>query len=162
MVGAQVCGTWEVGSNPTELTTFINSCMEQDFEYQDWDYENKYSKEKSWVTKTLTVQTGGGGERPAARGHNVDKVVTSHGCSFTTTTAACSNNVRAMGTGIVRAGDANQVHTVPAGSSCVPHTATLSSYSKTVRVNKRGAGRIADKYGKEIIVSGASTVRIGG
>lgn len=111
----------------------------------------------------------------AARGNGVDSVNTVHpavgdldpddgiacdAAPTTTATDACSGNVFAEGNGIVRAGDAVESHTFP---SCATHAPGLVSFSGTVFINGKGAGRKGDTYGCGAqITSGAGTVIIGG
>lgn len=102
----------------------------------------------------------------AARGNGVDSVFsktgTGRGCRspVTTATAACSEDVFAIGVGIVRFGDVVATH---AASGCSPDTSTLSSASNTVFINSRRAGRIGDQYSSDnTIISGSPTVFIGG
>ena len=103
---------------------------------------------------------------PAARGNGVDTVFSKTGsgkeCPAPTGTATdeCSSNVFANDTGIVAAGDKVAAH--PA-AGCGPDESGLTSFSATVFVNSKGAGRIGDEYtGDNTITSGSSNVFIGG
>ena len=65
--------------------------------------------------------------------------------------AHCSGMVRAVGSGNVfangipvsRQGDVNTVHLLP-GTPCPPHAAPITAGSSTVKVNKKGCGRVGD------------------
>ena len=111
----------------------------------------------------------------AARGNGTDSVNTVHpavgdidpddgiACDedpTTTATDACSSNVFVNGIGIVRESDSVQSHTFP---GCASHAPGLSSFSSTVKVNGKGAGRKGDTYdcGAKI-TSGSADVKIGG
>jgi uncharacterized Zn-binding protein involved in type VI secretion len=104
----------------------------------------------------------------AARGNGVDTVASPDGSGFccgspsTQRTAACSPNVFANSIGIVRQGDPMVVHPFP-GPCCTPHAPVLSTFSGTVYINGKKAGRKGDAYGGDHITSsGSSTVFIGG
>jgi uncharacterized Zn-binding protein involved in type VI secretion len=97
-----------------------------------------------------------------ARKSGTDTVSTGHGCDATTVTDQGSSDVRVNGIGAVRAGDLCQVHLIPAGSSCVPHTVPLTTFSGTVRVNGSGVGRKNDAYSGHTITSGSGNVFAGG
>lgn len=101
----------------------------------------------------------------AARGLGTDKVFSKTGtrkrcrAPMKTSTFECSDDVFFNGVGSVRIGDKVALH--PA-SGCGPDLSTLSTSSSRVFVNKKGAGRIGDRYGNDnIIISGSSTVFIG-
>lgn len=96
------------------------------------------------------------------RKDGTDTVATGHGCDSTTVTDQGSGNVFVNGIGAVRAGDLCLVHLIPSGSSCVPHTVPLTSYSSSVFVNGRGVGRVGDDYSGHTITSGSSNVFAGG
>lgn len=97
-----------------------------------------------------------------ARGSGTDTVDTGHGCDATTTTDACSGNVKANGKGIVRFGDAVKSHDYPA-PPCTPHAPTMDTLcSSTVFVNGKKAAYKGSKYGGDhVITSGSSTVSVG-
>jgi len=111
----------------------------------------------------------------AARGNGTDSVNTVHpavgdadpddgiacdAAPTTTATDVCSGDVFAEGIGIVRESDAVESHTFP---GCASHAPGLSSFSSTVKINGKGAGRKGDTYGcGALITSGASTVIIHG
>lgn len=97
-----------------------------------------------------------------ARGSGTDTVNTGHGCDATTTTDACSGNVKANGKGIVRFGDAVKSHDYPA-PPCTPHAPTMDTLcSSTVFVNGKKAAYKGSKYGGDhVITSGSSTVSVG-
>lgn len=95
-----------------------------------------------------------------ARKDGADIISTGHGCDATTVTNEGSSNVFVNTIGVVRYGDLEQIHLVPAGD-CVPHVLTLSSCSQTVYVNGLGAGRLGDVYGGEVLITGSETVFFG-
>lgn len=102
-----------------------------------------------------------------ARKDGTDTVDTVHNsigsnCADAPTTIATdagSSDVFAEGTGVVRVGDAVQIHNIP---GCTPHAPTLAVGSDTVFANNKAIGRKGDTYaGSEKITSGASTVIAG-
>ena len=97
-----------------------------------------------------------------ARKSGTDSISTGHGCDATTVTDQGSSDVRVNSIGAVRAGDLCQVHLIPAGSSCVPHTVPLTSYSGSVFVNSKGVGRQGDQYSGHTLTSGSGNVFAGG
>lgn len=97
-----------------------------------------------------------------ARKSGTDSISTGHGCDTTTVTDQGSSDVNVNSIGAVRAGDLCQVHLIPAGSSCVPHTVPLTSFSSTVFVNGKGVGRKDDAYSGHTITSGSGNVFAGG
>jgi uncharacterized Zn-binding protein involved in type VI secretion len=97
-----------------------------------------------------------------ARKSGTDTVSTGHGCDTTTVTDQGSSDVNVNSIGAVRAGDLCQVHLIPAGSSCVPHTVPLTSFSSTVFVNGKGVGRQGDQYSGHTLTSGSGNVFAGG
>jgi len=97
-----------------------------------------------------------------SRKSGTDSISTGHGCDATTVTDQGSSDVIVNGIGAVRAGDLCQVHLIPAGSSCVPHTVPLTTFSGTVRVNGSGVGRKDDAYSGHTITSGSGNVFAGG
>jgi len=97
-----------------------------------------------------------------ARKSGTDTVSTGHGCDTTTVTDQGSSDVNVNSIGAVRAGDLCQVHLIPAGSSCVPHTVPLTSFSSTVFVNGKGIGRLGDAYSGHTVTSGSGNVFAGG
>jgi uncharacterized Zn-binding protein involved in type VI secretion len=96
-----------------------------------------------------------------ARNDGTDTIATNHGCDSTTVTDEGSSDVFVNGKGVVRAGDLCEVHLIPAGIVCVPHTVPLSTYSSTVFVNGKGVGRLGDFYNGHEITSGSSDVFAG-
>ncbi len=71
-------------------------------------------------------------------------------------TDAGSSDVFAENVGVVRVGDAVEIHNVP---GCTPHAPPLAVGSPNVFVNNQPCGRKDDTYGGgEIILSGAATV----
>lgn len=97
-----------------------------------------------------------------ARKNGTDSVSTGHGCDVVTVTMDGSSSVFVNGIGVVRAGDLCEIHLIPAGDSCIPHTVPLTSFSSSVFVNGRGVGRIGDDYSGHTITSGSSNVFAGG
>ena len=97
-----------------------------------------------------------------ARKSGTDSISTGHGCDATTVTDQGSSDVNVNSIGAVRAGDLCQVHLIPAGSSCVPHTVPLTSFSSTVFVNGKGVGRQGDQYSGHTLISGSGNVFAGG
>jgi uncharacterized Zn-binding protein involved in type VI secretion len=97
-----------------------------------------------------------------ARKSGTDSVSTGHGCDATTVTDQGSSDVLVNSIGAVRAGDLCQVHLIPSGSSCVPHTVPLTSFSSTVFVNGKGIGRQGDQYSGHTLTSGSGNVFAGG
>lgn len=70
-----------------------------------------------------------------------------------------SNDVFAEGVGVVRVGDAVEIHDLP---GCTPHAPTLDKGSKKVFANGKAIGRKGDTYaGGEKILTGAGTVIAG-
>ena len=97
-----------------------------------------------------------------SRKSGTDSISTGHGCDATTVTEQGSSDVNVNSIGAVRAGDLCQVHLIPAGSSCVPHTVPLTSFSSTVFVNGKGVGRQGDQYSGHTLTSGSGNVFAGG
>ena len=97
-----------------------------------------------------------------ARKSGTDSISTGHGCDATTVTDQGSSDVNVNSIGAVRAGDLCQVHLIPAGSSCVPHTVPLTSFSGSVFVNGKGVGRQGDQYSGHTLTSGSGNVFAGG
>jgi len=97
-----------------------------------------------------------------SRKSGTDSISTGHGCDATTVTDQGSSDVIVNGIGAVRAGDLCQVHLIPSGSSCVPHTVPLTSFSSTVFVNGKGVGRQGDQYSGHTLTSGSGNVFAGG
>jgi uncharacterized Zn-binding protein involved in type VI secretion len=102
----------------------------------------------------------------AARGDGVDTVASKTGsgrrCASPSTTATdqCSGDVFANGTGIVREGDRVQLHSA---SGCGSDTSVLTTFSGTVYINGKRAGRKGDQYTSDnTITSGSPDVFIGG
>lgn len=102
-----------------------------------------------------------------ARKDGTDDVDTVHNsigsnCKDKPTTIATdkgSDDVFAEGTGVVRVGDAVQIHDLP---GCVPHAPPLAKGSSTVFANGKPIGRKGDTYaGGEKILSGAGSVIAG-
>lgn len=101
----------------------------------------------------------------AARGDQVDSVYSltgtglNCGSPLNTFTDECSPTVFANGTGIVREGD--RVYPHPR-AGCSTDDSVLTTFSSTVFINGKGAGRIGDQYTSDnTITSGSSTVFIG-
>lgn len=101
----------------------------------------------------------------AARGDGVDQVQSQTGsglnCAFPLLTATdeCSDDVFINGTGIVREGDRVAAH--PA-LGCGPDESVLTTFSSTVIINGKGAGRLGDQYTPDnTIITGSQNVFIG-
>lgn len=101
----------------------------------------------------------------AARGDGVDTVASLTGtgpnCAFPMTTATdeCSDSVFVDGIGIVREGDKVAAH--PA-AGCGLDNSVLTTFSASVKINNKGAGRKGDQYTPDnTITSGSSTIFIG-
>lgn len=104
----------------------------------------------------------------AARKDSVDTVASPDGSGIccvspsTQSTDKGSGNVFYNGVGAVRKDDPMIVHDYP-GPCCNPHAPILSTYSSTVFINGKNAGRKGDAYGGDhIISSGSPDVFIGG
>lgn len=102
----------------------------------------------------------------AARGLGSDTVLSKTGVGKGCTkpvevvTGTCSSDVYVNGIGCVRQDDIVGFHLRP---PCVPDVSTLSTYSSTVFINGKGAGRIGDQYTADnIIISGSNNVFFGG
>jgi len=102
-----------------------------------------------------------------ARKNGTDKVDTVHNsigsqCKDAPTTIGTdkgSKDVFAEGVGVVRVGDAVEIHDLP---GCTPHAPPLKDGSKTVFANGKPIGRKNDTYaGGEKILTGAGTVIAG-
>jgi uncharacterized Zn-binding protein involved in type VI secretion len=103
--------------------------------------------------------------KPAARGDGVDSVLSNTGTGplcllpLGVATNQCSGDVFANGTGIVRQGDIVQIHP---SAGCGVDASPLTTFSGTVFINGRGAGRLGDQYtGDNTITSGSPNVFIG-
>ena len=99
-----------------------------------------------------------------ARKDGVDSVFTVHNsvgqnCSNAPTvvaTDAGSSDVFSENDGVVRVGDAVEIHNIP---GCTPHAPPLAVGSPTVFVNNQPCGRLNDTYaGGEQIITGSATV----
>ena len=102
-----------------------------------------------------------------ARKDGVDTVDTVHNsigseCKVKPTTIGTdkgSSTVFAEGTGVVRVGDAVEIHDLP---KCIPHAPPLAEGSSTVFADGQPIGRKGDTYGGgEKILSGAGSVIAG-
>ena len=93
-----------------------------------------------------------------ARKSGKDTINTGHGCDATTVTNKGSDDVFVNGIGACRKGDELQIHTVPQGKSCVPHTSYINSGSSTVFVNGISIARLGDSADSGSITSGSSDV----
>ena len=101
------------------------------------------------------------------RGSGIDLVQAPHGTGpFCTipeiyTTDECSSTVFIGGFGVVREGDAMQVHPQP---GCDPHIAVCDTYSSTVYVEGKRVARVGDTYGPDsphVILTGLDTIQVG-
>jgi uncharacterized Zn-binding protein involved in type VI secretion len=105
---------------------------------------------------------------PAARKNSTDTVASPDGSGFccsaasTQSTDLGSGDVYVNGIGVVREDDAMITHNFP-GPCCNPHAPVLTTFSSSVYINGKRAGRKGDAYGGDhIISSGSSDVYIGG
>ena len=96
------------------------------------------------------------------RKDGTDSINTGHGCDSSTVTQAGSGNVFVNGKGACRKGDIIQIHTIPSGSSCVPHTAKINNGSGSVFVNGIPVARNGDSADVGNISSGSGNVFAGG
>jgi uncharacterized Zn-binding protein involved in type VI secretion len=101
----------------------------------------------------------------AARGDGIDVVESLTGTGFlcgsplTTATDECSPDVFANGTGIVREDDKVAPH--PA-AGCGPDESVLTTFSSTVYINGKRAGRKGDEYTPDnTITTGSPDIFIG-
>lgn len=97
-----------------------------------------------------------------ARKDGTDSINTGHGCDATTVTQAGSGNVFVNGKGACRKGDAIKIHTILAGTSCVPHSAQINAGSGSVFVNGIPIARKGDSADAGNISSGSGNVFAGG
>ena len=84
-----------------------------------------------------------------------DEISTGHGCDGTSTIAEGSNNVFCNNIGVSRKGDAITVHTIPSGSSCVPHNSVINEGSPNVFVNNIEMARVGDSADQGSITAGS-------
>jgi len=91
-----------------------------------------------------------------------DSVSTGHGCDAVTTldsnNTGLSSNVYMNGIPVCCVGDKTIIHTIPGGSSCVPHIAYINSGSSTVFVGGKGVARIGDSCDSGVIISGSGNI----
>ncbi|AKF12740.1 hypothetical protein PHIM7_195 [Sinorhizobium phage phiM7] len=73
-----------------------------------------------------------------------------------------SNNVFVNGFGVVREGDKMITHNSDDGGCCVPHAPVLTTFSSSVYINGKRAGRKGDMYEDHEIITGSTSVFIGG
>ena len=76
-------------------------------------------------------------------GNPMPSIPTPCGTPSTQTSDECSQNVFAVGIGVVRLGDKMISHATPA---CPPHAPPLDTYSQNVYANGRNIGRERDTY----------------
>tara|TARA_Y100001951_G_scaffold93924_1_gene89989 strand:- start:50 stop:364 length:315 start_codon:yes stop_codon:yes gene_type:complete len=91
--------------------------------------------------------------KKVARGDAQDVVTTGHCCQGTTSTDECSDDVFAVGYGIVRIGDKDTTHLLCTDPCGPTHQVALSTSSPSVYVNGAKIGCETDGYGGEIISS---------
>lgn len=94
-----------------------------------------------------------------------DSTTTGHGCdSVTTVTGPTGSSAKVYANGIPVECQGNPVapHTIPSGSSCVPHSAVINVGSNKVFVNGIPLARIGDSTDGGQIISGSSNVFAGG
>lgn len=103
--------------------------------------------------------------RAVARGNGNDRVFSKTGrlkrcrAPLNTATNQCSERVFVGNIGVVHIGHLVAPHPFV---ECVPDTSVLSDASTRVFIEKKGVGRIGDKYSSDnIIVSGSSRVFCG-
>lgn len=89
---------------------------------------------------------------------NGDPTTTGHGCDSTTTVTGPSSNVFANSIGVERKGDPTSPHTINAGRSCVPHSASINAGSGNVYVNNIPIARVGDSTDGGAIISGSPNV----
>jgi uncharacterized Zn-binding protein involved in type VI secretion len=89
---------------------------------------------------------------------NGDPTTTGHGCDATTTVTGPSSNVFDNNIGVERRGDPVSPHTIPSGSSCVPHSAVINVGSSNVFVNSIPVARVGDSTDGGAITAGSSNV----
>jgi uncharacterized Zn-binding protein involved in type VI secretion len=102
----------------------------------------------------------------AARSSGQDKVFSKTGAGYLcgspvqTITNEGSPDVFINGYGIVRQGDKVGVHP---RAGCSTDVSVLTTFSSTVFINGKGAGRIGDEYTSDnILISGSRNIFIGG
>lgn len=98
----------------------------------------------------------------AARGDGTEDVAILHStCQPMTQTNECSSDVFVNNIGVVRKGDKVMPHTYNP-PQCPLHDPGLSSYSSSVFINGKNAGRLGDKYACNAkIITGSDNVFIG-
>jgi uncharacterized Zn-binding protein involved in type VI secretion len=72
-----------------------------------------------------------------------------------TTADECSSDVFVEGLGAVREGDKVTAHTYPS-NGCLTHAPGLVTFSGTVKINGKGAGRKGDTYGCTAKITGSA------
>ena len=91
-----------------------------------------------------------------------DSVATGHGCDSVTTldggNTGVISKVFVNGLGVCCIGDKTVVHTIPGGSSCVPHIEFVKSGSPTVFIGGIAVARIGDGCDAGVILSGSGNV----
>lgn len=94
-----------------------------------------------------------------------DSVSTGHGCDTITTLAGTqtgsTSNVYINGIVVSCVGDATVVHTLPGGSSCVPHIEYVKSGSSTVKSSGKSVATIGSSCDSGVIISGSASVFAG-
>ncbi len=93
-----------------------------------------------------------------------DSLSTGHGCTGVTTISSSNTDgtVHANNIDVIVVGAPTVVHTIPGGSSCVPHTAVTNDGSGTVYVNGIPVCRIGDSTDAGSMISGSGNVFAGG
>lgn len=100
---------------------------------------------------------------PAAAVCGVDQISTGHPCSATALIqGSLQTKVTIGGNSIAVQGDAIAPHTIKAGDACVPHAAVISGGSSKVSIGGNPVARIGDSADAGAIISGSSSVFIGG
>ena len=92
-----------------------------------------------------------------------DALTTGHATCDATSTLDTpgQTTVKANGILIARIGDDTVSHDQPSGSSCVPHTASITTGSGTVRIGGAYVARIGDSVDSGSLTGGSSTVNVG-
>lgn len=94
-----------------------------------------------------------------------DSTSTGHGCdgvTIVTGPTGASTMVYANGIAIECIGNPTAEHTIPSGSSCVPHTAVINTGSSSVFTGGIAIARVGDSCDTGAIISGSSNVFVGG
>lgn len=101
---------------------------------------------------------------PAIAVCTVDQISTGHPCSATALIqGSLQTKVTINGNPVAVQGDAIAPHTIKAGDACVPHPgAVINAGSSKVSINGNPVARIGDSADAGSIISGSSSVFVGG